>query len=157
MIVLVLVATAALAQGGRAVRGVVLDRDNRPIANAIISAVGAEDSVTTGADGSFTITVPSYTREVQASFEGYLPMKLEVDGSYLMFKLKVDANYAKAKEQARIAAEQAAAAKARAEEEARLAAEKRAEAERIAAEQAAAAKAKAEEEARKAENSQQRI
>ena len=154
-----MVATAAMAQGGRVVRGTVLDSDNRPIANATVSAVGAEDSVATGSDGSFTITVPTYTREVQASFEGYHSMKLEVDGSYLMFKLKADSNYAKAKEQARIAAEQAAIANAKAAAQARLAAEKRAEAERIAKEKAAeqariaaekeaAAKVKAEEKAR---------
>lgn len=158
-LILVLVATAAMAQGGRAVRGVVLDSNNRPIANATISAVGADESTTTGADGTFTLTVPTYTREVQAWFEGYLPMKLEVDGSYLMFKLKVDGNYAKAKEQERIAAEKEAAAKAKAEEEARIAAEKQAEAERIAkaaaaeqariaAEKEAAARARAEENAR---------
>lgn len=147
-----MVATAAMAQGGRVVRGTVLDSDNRPIANATVSAVGAEDSVATGSDGSFTITVPTYTREVQASFEGYHSMKLEVDGSYLMFKLKVDSNYAKAKEQARIAAEQAAIANAKAAEQARIAAEKRAEAERLAAEKKAEderiAKEKAAEQAR---------
>ena len=139
LLVLVMVATAAMAQGGRVVRGTVLDSDNRPIANATVSAVGAEDSVATGSDGSFTITVPTYTREVQASFEGYHSMKLEVDGSYLMFKLKVDSNYAKAKEQARIAAEQAAIANAKAAEQARIAAEKRAEAERLAVEKKAEA------------------
>lgn len=152
LLVLVMVATAAMAQGGRVVRGTVLDSDNRPIANATVSAVGAEDSVATGSDGSFTITVPTYTREVQASFEGYHSMKLEVDGSYLMFKLKVDSNYAKAKEQARIAAEQAAIANAKAAEQARIAAEKRAEAERLAAEKKAEderiAKEKAAEQAR---------
>ena len=152
LLVLVMVATAAMAQGGRVVRGTVLDSDNRPIANATVSAVGAEDSVATGSDGSFTITVPTYTREVQASFEGYHSMKLEVDGSYLMFKLKVDSNYAKAKEQARFAAEQAAIANAKAAEQARIAAEKRAEAERLAAEKKAEderiAKEKAAEQAR---------
>ena len=152
LLVLVMVATAAMAQGGRVVRGTVLDSDNRPIANATVSAVGAEDSVATGSDGSFTITVPTYTREVQASFEGYHSMKLEVDGSYLMFKLKADSNYAKTKEQARIAAEQAAIANAKAAAQARIAAEKRAEAERLAAEKKAEderiAKEKAAEQAR---------
>ena len=147
LLVLVMVATAAMAQEGRVVRGTVLDSDNRPIANATVSAVGAEDSVATGSYGSFTITVPTYTREVQASFEGYHSMKLEVDGSYLMFKLKADSNYAKTKEQARIAAEQAAIANAKVAAQARLAAEKRAEAERLAAEKEATAKAKAEKEA----------
>ena len=159
LLILVIVATAAMAQSGRVVRGVVLDSNNQPIANALVNAVGAQESTTTGADGMFIFNVPTYAREVRASFEGYLPVTLEVDGSYLIFKLKVDSNYAKSKEQARIAAEKEAAAKAKAEEEARIAAQKKAEAERIAQERAAeqarvaaekeaAAKAKAEEEAR---------
>ena len=147
-----LMATAAMAQGGRVVRGVVLDTKNRPIQDATVMAVGAEDNIKTGKDGSFILTVPTYAREVEVSMEGYITATLEIDGSYLMFNLKIDSNYAKAKEQERIAAEkkaaEEAAAKAKAEEEARIAAEKAIEAERIAKEKEAAAKAKAEEEAR---------
>lgn len=165
-----MVATAAVAQGGRAVRGVVLDTKNRPIENANVMAVGADESFKCGKDGNFIITVPTYTREVEASMEGYITETLEIDGSYLMFKLKVDPNYAKVKEQerinaekreaevaaakakaeeeARIAAEKEAIAKSKAEENARIAAEKAIEAERIAAEKEAIAKAKAEEAAR---------
>ena len=175
LLILVIVATAAMAQSGRVVRGVVLDSNNQPIANALVNAVGAQESTTTGADGMFIFNVPTYAREVRASFEGYLPVTLEVDGSYLIFKLKVDSNYAKSKEQARIAAqkkaeaeriaqeraaeqarvaaEKEAAAKAKAEEEARIAAQKKAEAERIAAEKEAAARAKAEKRADKDEES----
>ena len=169
LLILVIVATAAMAQSGRVVRGVVLDSNNQPIANALVNAVGAQESTTTGADGMFIFNVPTYAREVRASFEGYLPVTLEVDGSYLIFKLKVDSNYAKSKEQARIAAqkkaeaeriaqeraaeqarvaaEKEAAAKAKAEEEARIAAQKKAEAERIAAEKKAEAERIAQERA----------
>ena len=141
LLILVIVATAAMAQSGRVVRGVVLDSNNQPIANALVNAVGAQESTTTGADGMFIFNVPTYAREVRASFEGYLPVTLEVDGSYLIFKLKVDSNYAKSKEQARIAAQKKAEAE-------RIAQERAAEQARVAAEKEAAAKAKAEEEAR---------
>ena len=159
-----------MAQGGRMVKGVVLDEKNTPIAGATITVVNSDVSTTTEANGVFTLVAPTYATEIEASAESYISTRLVIDGSYLMFKLKVDKAYAaakakaeeeariaaekeaaakvKAEEEARIAAEKAAAAKAKAEEDARIAAEKKAEAERIAAEKAAAAKAKAEEDAR---------
>ena len=152
-----------MAQGGRTVKGVVLDEKNTPIAGATITVVNSDVRVTAGADGTFTLVAPTYATEVEASAEAYISTRLVIDGSYMMFKLKVDKAYAaakaKAEEEARIAAEKkaeaerlaaekAAAAKAKAEEEARIAAEKKAKAERVAAEKAAAAKAKAEEDAR---------
>ena len=141
-----------MAQGGRMVKGVVLDEKNTPIAGATITVVNSDVSTTTEANGVFTLVAPTYATEIEASAESYISTRLVIDGSYLMFKLKVDKAYAaakaKAEEEARIAAEKEAAAKAKAEEDARIAAEKKAEAERIAAEKEAAAKAKAEEEAR---------
>ena len=166
----VIVSVVAMAQGGRMVKGVVLDEKNTPIAGATITVVNSDVSTTTEANGVFTLVAPTYATEIEASAESYISTRLVIDGSYLMFKLKVDKAYAaakakaeeeariaaekeaaakvKAEEEARIAAEKAAAAKAKAEEDARIAAEKKAEAERIAAEKAAAAKAKAEEDAR---------
>ena len=148
----VIVSVVAMAQGGRMVKGVVLDEKNTPIAGATITVVNSDVSTTTEANGVFTLVAPTYATEIEASAESYISTRLVIDGSYLMFKLKVDKAYAaakaKAEEEARIAAEKEAAAKAKAEEDARIAAEKKAEAERIAAEKAAAAKAKAEEDAR---------
>ncbi len=149
----------AMAQGGRTVKGVVLNDKNIPIAGATITAVNSDASTISGDDGSFTLVAPTYAREIEVTADGYISSRLEIDGSYLMFKLKVDKNYyaakLKAQEEARIAAEKEAAAKAKAEEEARIAAEKEAAAKakaeetaRIAAEKEAAAKAKAEEAAR---------
>ena len=141
-----------MAQGGRMVKGVVLDEKNTPIAGATITVVNSDVSATTEANGTFTLVAPTYATEIEASAESYISTRLVIDGSYLMFKLKIDKAYAaakaKAEEEARIAAEKEAAAKAKAEEDARIAAEKKAEAERLAAEKEAAAKAKAEEDAR---------
>ena len=162
-ILCVIATTVAMAQGGRTVKGVVLDEKNTPIAGATITVVNSDVRVTAGADGTFTLVAPTYATEVEASAEAYISTRLVIDGSYMMFKLKVDKAYAaakaKAEEEARIAAEKkaeaerlaaekAAAAKAKAEEQARIEAERKAEAERVAAEREAAAKARAEEQAR---------
>ena len=139
-------ATAAIAQNGRVIKGSVYNENREPIAGAIIQARG--NSFETKSDGSFMITVPSNTIEVTASAEGYLPLTLEIDGSYMVFDLEVDKKYRAAREKERQAAEKRAAEEAAAKEKARIAAQKQAEAERIAKEKEAAAKAKAEEEAR---------
>ena len=123
-----------MAQGGRTVKGVVLDEKNMPIAGATINVVNSDVSATTEANGTFTLVAPTYATEIEASAEAYISTRLVIDGSYLMFKLKVDKAYA--------------AAKAKAEEQARIEAERKAEAERVAAEREAAAKARAEEQAR---------
>ena len=120
------------AQGTRPVRGVVFDSDGTPMPNVTLTAVGSTDSKQSGADGTFEMMVSPYTKLIEASKEGFISARAEVDGSYLVFKLQVDKKYAENK--------------AKAEEEARLAAEKAAEAEqaRIAAEKAAAEKAERE-------------
>ena len=145
-VICAMVATVAIAQNGRVIKGSVYNENREPIAGAIIQARG--NSFETKSDGSFMITVPSNTIEVTASAEGYLPLTLEIDGSYMVFDLEVDKKYLAAREKERQAAEKRAAEEAAAKEKARIAAQKQAEAERIAKEKEAAAKAKAEEEAR---------
>ena len=169
-ILCVIATTVAMAQGGRTVKGVVLDEKNTPIAGATITVVNSDVSTTTESNGTFTLVAPTYATEIEASAEAYISTRLVIDGSYLMFKLKVDKAYAAAKAKAeedarieaerkaeaeRLAAEREAHLKARAEEQARLAAEREAylkaraeEQARIAAEREAAARAKAEEDAR---------
>lgn len=152
-----------MAQNGRKVEGIVADDNGRPLPNATISAVGVTESAKCDERGNFVMYVSYNTHAVTASCEGYYSSTQELDGMMLIFRLKVDPQYAaakaKAEEQARIAAAEAAAAKARAEEQARIAAEREAAAKTKAEEQAriaaekeaaaeAAAKAKAEEQAR---------
>lgn len=134
-VICVMVATAAIAQNERVIKGSVYNENREPIAGAILQASG--NSFETKSDGSFMITVPSNTIEITASAEGYLPLTLEIDGSYMVFDLEVDKKYRAAKEKERQAAEKAAAEEAAAKEKERQAAEKRAAEE-------AAAKAKSE-------------
>ena len=109
-------ATAAIAQNGRVIKGAVYNENSEPIAGAIIQARG--NSFETKSDGSFTITVPSNIIKVTASAEGYLPLTLEIDGSYMVFDLEVDKKYRAAKEKERQAAEKRAAEEAAAAEKA---------------------------------------
>lgn len=141
-VICVMVATAAIAQNERVIKGSVYNENREPIAGATLQASG--NSFETKSDGSFVITVPSNTIEITASAEGYLPLTLEIDGSYMVFDLEVDKKYRVAKEKERQAAEKAAAEEAAAKEKERQAAEKRAAEEAAAAEKAAAAKAKSE-------------
>lgn len=134
-VICVMVATAAIAQNERVIKGSVYNENSEPIAGATIQASG--NSFETKSDGSFVITVPSNTIEITASAEGYLPLTLEIDGSYMVFDLEVDKKYRAAKEKERQAAEKAAAEEAAEKEKERQAAEKRAADE-------AAAKAKSE-------------
>ena len=148
-------ATAAIAQNGRVIKGSVYNENREPIAGATIQARG--NSCETKSDGSFMITVPSNTIEVTASAEGYLPLTLEFDGSFMVFDLEVDKKYRAAREKERQAAEKRAAEEAAAKEKARIAAEKAAaeeaaakEKERQAAEKRAAEEAAAKEKERQA-------
>lgn len=167
---------ALVAQNTRSAQGIVFDQNGVPMAEAKLTTVGFNSSALSGADGTFNIVVSPYAKFIEVSKEGYLPVQVEIDGSYLIVRLRVDKKYAenkaKAEEEARKAAEaekarlaeeaEAARLAAEAAEQARLEAEERKRIEeerRIAAEKAAAekaerdrlaaeAKAKAEEEKR---------
>ena len=155
LLILILLATAGIAQNTRVVKGIVQTSDGRPIVGATIKAVDEDVTTTSTVGGAFEMRVSPYCKFVEASIEGYINGRAEIDGSYIIFRLKFDKKYAEekakaeverkaAEEQARIAAEKEAAAKAeaerRAQEQARIEAEKA----RIAAEKEAAAKAEAE-------------
>lgn len=120
-VICAMVATAAIAQSERVIKGSVYNENREPIAGAIIQAIG--NSFETKSDGSFMITLPSNTIEITASAEGYLPLTLEIDGSYMVFDLEVDKKYRAAKEKERQEAEKAAAAKAKRELKAQIAEE----------------------------------
>ena len=148
------------AQNNRVVNGVVFTVDGTPMSGAVLRPIGTQLSCTTNADGTFRIQVPYYVKMVEAYAEGFLPMQVEIDGSYMVFKLKVDKKYLNAKTKAAEAAreaelqkeKEAAAERAKAEEAARIAEQEKAKAAelaRLAAAKEAEAKAKAEEQARK--------
>ena len=141
-----------VAQNTRLVKGVVFSDQEIPLKGATITLVGMPGSTQTDENGLFEFLVSPYAKQVEATCEGYLSQKAEIDGTYLIFKLKVDKKYAKQKakeeEEARKAAQKEAEAKAKADEGARIAAQREAEAKAQAEEEARIAAQKAEEQAR---------
>lgn len=140
------------AQGERLVRGVVMATNDTPMSGILVRAVNSSDTVRSGADGRFEFKVSVYTKFIEASAEGYISARAEVDGSYLIIKLEKDDKYWAEKQRKEQEAKQLAARqaeeKAKAEERARIAAEKEAAAKVAAEKRAAEEKAKAEERAR---------
>lgn len=99
----------------RIVKGVVFDQNDKQLVGATVNAVGFSDTTKTIDGGRFEFTVSSYATFVEASMEGYLPARAEIDGSFLVIRLKIDKSYwenrvniqqeATVSEQRRIAAE----------------------------------------------------
>ena len=160
-----LMTLTAQAQGVRVVRGAIVDANGLPIRTAVI-VTDTKMKFLPRQDGTFEMKVPSTSRFVTISANGYVPVTRSIDGSYMMVRLEVDMEaIRRAEEEARaqeaqlLKAEQerqAALEKARrdsisAVEKARKDAEAQAKAEedaRIKAEKDAEAKAKAEETAK---------
>ena len=123
----VVAALSAWAQT-RNVRGYVTDESGGPLGGVTIKAQTGEQ-FTTAADGKFQFPVTFHCRSLTFSLRNYLPVTIEIDGSYLMVSMKYDNTAA-------LAAQRAEEARRAAEEEARLAAEKAAAAALLAREKA---------------------
>ncbi|MBR5821817.1 MAG: hypothetical protein IKY51_03085 [Alistipes sp.] len=154
LIICVILPMVCMAQN-RVLKGVVFGANEASLSGVTISVENSAETTVSVDGGQFEINVSPYARYLVATAEGYLPARLEIDGSFMVFRLKVDKKYLenklKAEEAARLAAEKEAQAQAKAEEDARLAAEKEAQAKakaeenaRLAAEKEAQAKVKAE-------------
>ena len=133
----VLITLSGTAQNTRVIKGKVTDIDGNAISGVILRESEVSKEHTANTDGTFQIGVSPYSKTLTASAEGYLPMELEIDGSYMLFKLKVDKKYAQKAEAER-------AKHIKAEQEAKVKAEETARAEKAKAEAEAKAKAKAE-------------
>ncbi|NSL90172.1 SusC/RagA family TonB-linked outer membrane protein [Chitinophaga solisilvae] len=76
----------------RKITGKVFDsRDNSPLPGVTIQVKGTSTGTSTGADGSYTITVPGNTSVIQFSFIGYVPAERAVgNGATLNMALSAD-------------------------------------------------------------------
>lgn len=83
----------SLAQNNRIVYGMVVDKDGCPIINAMVMPIGLQQSVVTGDDGKFQISVPYSVREMRVSAKGCYAQVQEIDGSFLLFKMNYNSNY----------------------------------------------------------------
>ena len=77
-----LVFVPALAFSQKTVTGKVTDgKDNSPLAEATVSVVGKSVSTKTGADGSFTISVPDGSNRLKVSYVGYGDETVSISGN----------------------------------------------------------------------------
>lgn len=79
----------AYAQNTKIVTGAVIDKNGNPLPNALVEATGGAESVTTDADGSFSIEVSIWLKSLTAKYAGMASKtKRIVDGAPLIFELK---------------------------------------------------------------------
>ena len=77
---------AGAAQNTRIIKGKVIDSDGQSIAGATMRVLGSNEEIKTAEDGSFTLNVSPYAKELEASAFGYAPVVQELDGSFMIFK-----------------------------------------------------------------------
>lgn len=66
------------SQTTKQVTGTVKDKDGTPLAGVSVTLRGGRNGVQTGADGSFTITVPASAKTLEMSFVGYTAKQVDI-------------------------------------------------------------------------------
>ncbi|MGN6107307.1 MAG: SusC/RagA family TonB-linked outer membrane protein [Kofleriaceae bacterium] len=81
----------ALAQtpGNREISGTIVDAESRPIANATIAVTGGGPATTTGADGSFKLTVAAANLTLDITAEGFTTRQATVLGARSPLQLQL--------------------------------------------------------------------
>ena len=70
-----------VAQNTRLVKGVVFSDQEIPLKGATITLIGMPGSTQTDENGLFEFSVSPYAKQVEATCEGYLSQKAEIDGT----------------------------------------------------------------------------
>jgi TonB-linked SusC/RagA family outer membrane protein len=65
----------------RTVTGTVISKDGMPLADASVIVVGQKSGVRTGADGTFSINVPSDAKQLQISYVGSETQKVDISST----------------------------------------------------------------------------
>ena len=89
LMTLVICALGMNAQNTRVITGAVIDKNGNPLPNALVEATGGAESVTTDADGSFSIEVPVWLKSLTAKYAGLKDKKIKIqDKSNVLFEMK---------------------------------------------------------------------
>lgn len=89
LIVMAVCALSVSAQNTKTVTGAVIDKNGNPLPNALVRATGGAETVTTDADGSFTIEVPIWLKSLTAEYAGLSEKTIGVrNKSNVLFKMK---------------------------------------------------------------------
>lgn len=70
------------------IEGVVKNKQDRPIANAVVKVNGRGRGHNTASDGSFRIDVSSSARSLTVDADGYYSKSDDIDGGYMFFVLR---------------------------------------------------------------------
>src|SRR3954447_18177539 len=63
----------------RTLAGVVRDSANQPLVSATVTVKGKKISTTTAADGSFTLSIPTGSVDLEIAYVGYNPVTVPVN------------------------------------------------------------------------------
>lgn len=78
---IMIAAVAANAQTTRVITGAVVDKNGNPLPNALIEATGGAETVTTEADGTFTIEVPIWLKSLTVQYAGLSTKKVKIENT----------------------------------------------------------------------------
>lgn len=78
LFLLLMPAASARAQDGTTVTGVVVDENNLPVVGASVLVKNTVNGVSTGVDGSYTISLDDAASVLVFSFLGYTPQEVAV-------------------------------------------------------------------------------
>lgn len=86
---IVICAMGVSAQNTKVITGAVIDKNGNPLPNALIEATGGAESVTTDADGSFSIEVPIWLKSLTARYAGLQDKKIKLNhNNQIIFEMK---------------------------------------------------------------------
>ena len=89
LMTLVICALGVNAQNTRVITGAVIDKNGKPLPNALVEATGGAESVSTDADGTFSIEVPIWLKSLTAKYAGLKDKKIKIqDKSNVLFEMK---------------------------------------------------------------------
>lgn len=89
LMTLVICAMGVNAQSTRVITGAVIDKNGNPLPNALVEATGGAESVSTDADGTFSIEVPIWLKSLTAKYAGLKDKKIKIqDKSKVLFEMK---------------------------------------------------------------------
>lgn len=77
----------------KTVTGAVVDDNGNPMPGALVEATGGAESVTTDADGTFTLEVPVWLKSLTATYPGLKPRKVKLHNKFnydekVLFEMK---------------------------------------------------------------------
>ena len=77
-----------VANAQEIIEGVVKNKQDMPIANALVRVDGKGQGCKTASDGSFKIEISSSARSVMVEADGYCSKSEDIDGGYMLFILR---------------------------------------------------------------------